>query len=311
MHISFLITLALPLLAALARPLPGGQPDSFDLELRTYPLDVDTLDLRSLSPREPEDLEVLLEARRAPVAVPVNKAAKQQDRKAKVRADVQKNQDRKAKGREIAKQQKATDPTVRIPKSPKPPAMPHAPKTAKHQKTQAAANQRQRERKQAGGAKFADAKKAYAATSHLPNRKKVYNVNERKPSALSYMPSFVNFHCQMSIRRFRLCNTPVLMLVALSSTATCTRTTPSISRYVSLHFLSLSTINVLSQPKVFGNRPQGPVGNKSKPIPYMNGKGQEFPLAKGHPGYKGERPGAARVIIQPTKTGMILGIYAI
>jgi hypothetical protein len=297
MHISFLITLALPLLAALARPLPGGQPDSFDLELRTYPLDVDTLDLRSLSPREPEDLEVLLEARRAPVAVPVNKAAKQQDRKAKVRANVQKNQERKAKGRN--------------PKSPKPPTMPHAPKTAKHQKTQAAANQRQRERKQAGAAKFADAKKAYAATSHLPNRKKVYNVNERKPSALSYMPPFFNFHCQMSIRRFRLCNTPVLMLVALSSTATCTRTTPSISRYVSLHFLSLSTINVLSQPKVFGNRPQGPVGNKSKPIPYMNGKGQEFPLAKGHPGYKGERPGAARVIIQPTKTGMILGIYAI
>jgi len=268
MHISFLITLALPLLAALARPLPGGQPDSFDLELRTYPLDVDTLDLRSLSPREPEDLEVLLEARRAPVAVPVNKAAKQQDRKAKVRADVQKNQDRKAKGREIAKQQKATDPTVRIPKSPKPPTMPHAPKTAKHQKTQAAANQRQRERKQAGGAKFADAKKAYAATSHLPNRKKVYNVNE---------------HVNKKIQAVQYTGADARRAVFNS------------------HLHKNNPVNF--SPKVFGNRPQGPVGNKSKPIPYMNGKGQEFPLAKGHPGYKGERPGAARVIIQPTKTG--------
>jgi len=63
MHISFLFTLALPLLAALARPLPRGQPESFDLDLRADPLDVDTLDLRSLSLRELEDFEDLLEVR--------------------------------------------------------------------------------------------------------------------------------------------------------------------------------------------------------------------------------------------------------
>ena len=61
--------------------------------------------------------------------------------------------------------------------------------------------------------------------------------------------------------------------------------------------------NVPLQPKTLENRLQGPKDNKSKPIPYMKGKGQEFPLSKSPAGYKGEAPGAARVKIQPTKTG--------
>jgi len=239
------------------------------LELRTYPLDVDTFDLRSLSPREPsEDLEVLLEARRAPPTVPVNKAAIQQARKADVRATVQRNQDRKADQRRTAIERKATNPAVRIPKPPKPAAPPGAPKTAKHLKTQAAANERQKERKQAGAAKFADAKKAYAATSHLPNRKKVYNVNEQ---------------INKKIQTVKYTGADARRAVFNS------------------HLYKNNPVNF--QPKVFENRPQGPKDNKSKPIPYMNGKGQEFPITQGHPGYKGERPGAARVIIQPTKTG--------
>lgn len=268
MHISFLITLALPLLTALARPLPGGQPDSFDLELRTYPLDVDTLDLRSLSSREPEDLEVLLEARRAPPAVPVNKAAIQQARKDSVRATVQANQARKAQGRNDAIRRKEKNPAVRIPKAPKPPAAKGAPKTLKHQQSQAAANQKQRERKQAGAAKFAKAKEAYAATSHLPGRKKVYNINEKVNGKIQ------NVKYTGADARRAVFNS---------------------------HLHKDNPVNRM--PKIFENRPQGPAGDKSKPIPYMRGKGQEFPLTKGAPGYKGEQLGPARVIIQPSKTG--------
>lgn len=62
-------------------------------------------------------------------------------------------------------------------------------------------------------------------------------------------------------------------------------------------------LTLRSQPKIFENRPQGPHGNKSKPIPHMKGKGQEFPLSKNPSGYHGGPPGPARVIIQRTRTG--------
>lgn len=118
----------------------------------------------------------------------------------------------------------------------------------------------------------------------------------------------LTFVIQRSMARYNQWNTPVWTLTRLSSTATCTRTTPSISRYAASAHLPAPSImfihlNIILQPKTFENWLQGPKDNKSKPIPYMNSKGQEFPLFKSPAGYKGEAPGTVRVVAQPTKTG--------
>jgi hypothetical protein len=304
MHISFLFTLALPLLAALARPLPGGQPESFDLDLRADPLDVDALDLRSLSPRELEDLEDLLEARAKgrggrppktppkrnssppkpakPKTAPVPVAARpragaaskkitpsqQKARKDAVKAKVSLNQGRKAEQHAKAVERKKSNPNAKVPKLPKPPTPKGAPKTAKALRTQQAANQRQKDRKAQGKRTFGAAAAAQKATTHLPSRKKIYNVNEKVNGKVQQVK-----YNGADVRR----------------------------AVFNSHLHKNRPVNF--QPKTFENRPQGPKGNKSKPIPYMKGKGREFPLSQSPAGYKGERPGAARAIIQRTKTG--------
>jgi len=304
MHISFLFTLALPFFAALARPLPGGQSD---LDLRADPLDVGALDLRSLSLdlhsldlRELEDLEALLEARakgaaprtppprqarhsskpakaksKVPAAAPHPKApsgkitpTQQAERKKAVKHKVAANQKKKADLRDKAIDRKATNPAVKVPRPPRPPTVKGTPKTAKARNTQQRANEKQQERKAAGRTKFADAAAAHRATTNLPNRKHVYNVHEKvngKVQSVKYTGE--------DARR----------------------------AVFNSHLHKNNPVNF--QPKTFENRLQGPKDNKSKPIPYMKGKGREFPLSKSPAGYKGEAPGAARVIIQPTKTG--------
>jgi len=218
MHISFLITLALPFFAALAHPLPGGQSD---LDLRADPLDVGALYLRSLSPdlhsldlRELEDLEALLEARakghgaaprtppprqarqsskpakaksKVPAAAPHSKASsgkitpkQQAERKNAVKDKVAANQRIKAELRNQAINRKATNPAVKVPRPPRPPTAKGSPKTAKAHNTQQKANGKQQERKAAGRQKFAAAAAAHRATTNLPNRKHVYNVHESR-----------------------------------------------------------------------------------------------------------------------------------
>jgi len=297
-----LFTLALPLLAALARPLPGGQPESFDLDLRADPLDVDALDLRSFSLRELEDLEDLLEARAkgkggppprtpqkrnspppkpaklktapVPVAARPQAASKkitpsqQKARKDAVKAKVNLNLGKKAEQHAKAVERKKTNPNAKVPKLPNPPTQKGAPKTAKALRTQQAANQKQKERKAEGKKTFGVAAAAQKATTNLPNRKKIYNVNEKVNGKVQQVK-----YNGADVRR----------------------------AVFNSHLHKDKPVNF--QPKTFENRPQGPKDNKSKPIPYMKGKGREFPLSQSPAGYKGEKPGAARVIIQPTKKG--------
>ena len=66
------------------------------------------------------------------------------------------------------------------PKTPKPAMKKGDPKSAKSQARQAAANQRQRDRKAAGRANFADAKKKYGKTTNLPNRKTTFDTKAGK-----------------------------------------------------------------------------------------------------------------------------------
>jgi hypothetical protein len=223
MHISFLFTLALPLLAALARPLPGGRPESFDLDLRADPLDVDALDLRSLSLRELEDFEDLLEARakgkggpppktpppkrnspppkpakpktaRVPVAARPQAASKkitpsqQKARKDAVKAKVSLNLGKKAEQHAKAVECRKANPNAKVPKLPNPPTPKGAPKTAKALRTQQAANQKRKDRKAEGKKTFGAAAAAQKATTNLPNRKKIYNVNESKSLAFYLIP---------------------------------------------------------------------------------------------------------------------------
>lgn len=299
MRISFLFTLALPLLATLARPLPGGQPESSDLDLRADPLDVD---VRSLGLRELEDFEELLEARAKgkggpppktpsklnsqppkpakPKTAPVPVAARpqaaskkitldqQKARKDAVRAKVSLSQTKKVEQHAKAVERKKTNPNAKVPKLPNPATSKGAPKTAKALRTQQAANQKQKDRKAEGKKTFGAAAAAQKATTNLPNRKKIYNVNEKVNGKVQQVK-----YTGADVRR-----------AAFNS-----------------HLHKDKPVNF--QPKTFENRLQGPKDNKSKPIPYMNGKGREFPLSQSPAGYKGEKPGAARVIIQPTKTG--------
>jgi len=191
MHISFLFILALPLLAALARPLPGGQPESFDLHLRADPLDVDALDLRSLSLRELEDIEDLLEARakgkggppKTPPQAKKITRSQQKARKDAVKAKVSLKLEKKKEQHAKIVKRKQANPSVKVPKPPNEPTPKGAPKTAKALRTQQAANQKQKDRKAERKKTFGAAAAAYKATTHLPNRKKIYNVNESKSLA--------------------------------------------------------------------------------------------------------------------------------
>jgi len=301
MHISFLFTLALPLLAALARPLPAGQPESFDLDLRADPLDVDTLDLRSLSLRELEDFEDLLEVRalkgkggpssktppkrnspppkRATPKTPVPVATRpqlskkitrsqQETRKNEVKAKLEHNLKKKEEQRAKAVERKKTNPNAKVPKLPNPPTQKGAPKTAKALRTQQEANKKQQERKAKGKETVRPAVAALKATTNLPNRRKIYNVNEKVDGKIQQVK-----YNGADVRR----------------------------AVFNSHLYKDKPVNF--QPKTFENRPQGPKDNKSKPIHLMKGKGREFPLSQSPAGYTGGKPGAARVIIQPTKTG--------
>jgi len=157
---------------------------------------------------------------------------------------------------------------VRVHKLPNPPTEKGARKTDKAETTQKAANQKQKARKARGKETVSAAVAALKATTDLPNRRKIYNVNEKVNGKVQQVK-----YNGADVRR----------------------------AVFNSHLYKDKPVNF--QPKTFENRPQGPKDNKSKPIPFMNGKGREFPLSQSPAGYKGGRPGAARVIIQPTKTG--------
>jgi len=148
----------------------------------------------------------------------------------------------------------------------------------KSKKTQKDADERARLRKAAGRARIADALSAYHATMNLPNRKDIYNVETNvrgKKGAIQYTGANV---------RTAIFN-------------------------MHLH----PNNEALAQPKIFQNRLQGPAGEKTQPIPTMQGTGLEFPLSQKRGGYKDprERPGPARAIMQPIPEGhKFLGVVA-